>query len=130
MSTEHDTDTDPTHWALLAARAAAAKGGNDPVVLDVGSVVAITGAFVIVSAGNSRLVRTLVDEVEAKITEAGGPKPRRVEGRDTLQWVLVDYGDFVVHVFDDEARAFYELERLWSDVPRLEWDEPPAAAEA
>lgn len=84
----------------------------------------------ITSAGNHRLVRTLVDEVEAKIAEAGGPKPRRIEGRDALQWVLMDYGDFVVHVFDDEARSFYELERLWSDVPRIEWDETDRAAEA
>src|SRR5690606_38298210 len=130
IANERDTTTDPMEWAVLAARAAAEKGGVDPVVLDVGDVLAITGAFVITSAGNSRLVRTLVDEVEAKITEAGGPKPRRVEGRDKFEWVLVDYGDFVVHVFGDEARAFYELERLWSDVPRIDWADASRAVEA
>lgn len=98
-------------------------------MLDVGGVLAITGTFVITSAGNSRLVRTLVDEVEAQVAAAGGPKPRRVEGKDTLEWVLVDYGDFVVHVQSEEARAFYELERLWSDVPRIAWSDA-AAAEA
>jgi len=90
----------------------------------VGDVLSITGAFVITSGGNSRLVRTLADEVEARITAAGGPKPRRVEGRDKFEWVLVDYGDFVVHIFNDDTRKFYELERLWSDVPRIEWATP------
>ena len=63
----------------------------------------------------------------------GGPRPLRVEGLDSLRWVLLDYGDFVVHVLLDEARAYYELERLWSDVPRIDWAavepgalEPPA----
>ena len=86
-----------------------------------GDVLAITEAFVITSASNSRLVKAVVDEVEYAIAEAGGPKPRRVEGLDHLEWVLMDYGDIVVHVFSDESRRFYELERLWGDVPRLEW---------
>ena len=70
---------------------------------------------------NPRQVRTLADEVEQRITEAGGPKPIRIEGLADLTWVLLDYGDFVVHVFAEEARRFYELERLWADVPRIEW---------
>jgi ribosome-associated protein len=117
---------DETDWALVAARAADQKGGADTVVLDVGDILAITEAFVISSAGNSRLVKAIVDEVEFAIGDAGGPKPRRVEGLDRLEWVLMDYGEFVVHVFSDETREFYELERLWSDVPRREW----ATAEA
>jgi ribosome-associated protein len=119
-----DADTAPlttTDWALIAARAADHKGGADTVVLDVGDILAITEAFVITSAGNSRLVKALVDEVEHVLTDAGGPKPRRVEGLGELEWVLMDFGDFLVHVFLDETRRFYELERLWSDVPRLEW---------
>ena len=112
----------------MAARAADAKSGLDTVVLDVGEVLALTGEFVITSAGNSRLVRTLVDEVEHQVREQGGPSPTRIEGLDRLEWVLMDYGDFVVHVFLDETRRFYELERLWSDVPRLAWREPGAAA--
>jgi ribosome-associated protein len=91
------------------------------VVLDVGEILAITDAFVITSAGNSRLVKAVVDEIEHALTEAGGPKPRRVEGLGELEWVLMDYGDFVVHVFLDETRRFYELERLWGDVPRVDW---------
>jgi ribosome-associated protein len=61
------------------------------------------------------------------VTEAGGPKPLRIEGLDDLHWVLMDYGSFVVHVFLDETRAYYELERLWSDVPRTAWREATAA---
>ena len=86
-----------------------------------GGVLTITGQFVIVSASNTRLVRTIADSVEERLTELGGPKPLRVEGLDDLRWVLMDYGDFVVHVFLDEARRYYELERLWNDVPRLNW---------
>lgn len=115
---------------IIAARAADAKGGTDTVVLDVGDVLAITGTFVITSAGNSRLVRAMVDEIEAEVKAAGGPSPLRVEGRDRHEWVLVDYGDFVVHVFKDETRRFYELERLWADVPRIPWAEEQAAADA
>ena len=95
-------------------------------MLDVGEILAITDAFVITSAGNSRLVKAVVDEVEAVLTQAGGPKPRRIEGLGELEWVLMDYGDFVVHVFLDEARHFYELERLWGDVGRLDWAESSA----
>ena len=108
--------------ATVAARAAADKQGNDTVVLEVGAVLAITDFFVITSAGNDRLVRTIAEEVERKVKEAGGPGPLRTEGLDDLRWVLLDYGDFVVHVFLEETRQYYELERLWADVPRLDWD--------
>ena len=114
-------------WAVLAAQAAASKKGIDPVVLAVGDVLAITDSFVIVSATNPRQVRTIADEIEQQIREAGGPKPLRIEGLDDLHWVLVDYGEFVVHVFLQPTREYYELERLWSDVPRIEWEESTAA---
>lgn len=113
-------------WAVLAAQAAASKQATDPVVLAVGDVLAITDSFVIVSATNTRLVRTIAEEIEQQISAAGGPKPLRVEGLDDLRWVLVDYGVFVVHVFLQETRDYYELERLWSDVPRIEWEESRA----
>ena len=118
---EIETAEDPLRWALEAAAAADDKQAEDVVVLDVGGVLAITGQFVIASASNSRLVRTIADAVEERLTELGGPKPHRIEGLDDLRWVLMDYGDFVVHVFLDEARRYYELERLWNDVPRLDW---------
>lgn len=108
-------------WAAVAARACDDKSGQETVVLEVGDVLAITDAFVITSATNTRLVRTIAEEVEGQVAAAGGPKPIRTEGLDDLRWVLLDYGSFVVHVFLDEARRYYELERLWADVPRLDW---------
>jgi ribosome-associated protein len=108
-------------WAVVAARAAAAKTEEPTVVLEVGEVLAITGWFVITGGRNTRQVRTLAEEIEERVVAAGGPKPLRVEGLDSAQWVLLDYGDLVVHVFLDEAREFYDLERLWRDVPSVDW---------
>ncbi len=101
---------------------------TDTVVLDVGDILGITEHFVITSAPNSRLVRAIAEFIEEKIRNEGGPSPTRVEGKDALEWVLLDYGDFVAHIFHDESRRYYELERLWSDVPRVEWREAPAPA--
>ena len=124
-------------WAIAAARAAAAKTEEPTVVLDVGDVLSITSYFVITGGRNARQVKTVAEEVEAALAAAGGPRPLRTEGLDSLRWVLLDYGDFVVHVLLDEARQYYELERLWADVPRVAWAEPdeqgpaePDAAEA
>jgi ribosome-associated protein len=116
--------------AVVAARAADEKKGADTLVLDVASVLAITDAFVITSGTNPRQVRTIAEEVEAKVKEVGGPGPIRTEGLDDARWVLLDYGDFVVHVFLDEAREYYDLERLWSDAARVDWQAPPAEAAA
>ncbi len=125
-----DTDTPATDnaatdlvlsLARLAARSAAAKTEEPTVLLDVGDVLAITNYFIITGGRNPRQVRTVAEEVETQVAADGGPRPLRVEGLDSLRWVLLDYGDFVVHVLLDEARAYYELERLWSDVPRIEW---------
>jgi ribosome-associated protein len=94
------------------------------VILEVGDVLVVADEFVIVSASNDRLVKALVDDVERAVAEAGHGRPLRVEGLDDRHWVLIDYGDVVVHVFLQETRDYYELERLWSDVPRVEWAEP------
>jgi ribosome-associated protein len=113
-------------WARTAARAASAKGGDETVILEVGAVLAITDAFVISSGRNTRQVRTIAEEVEAKLKAEGGISPLRVEGLGDGQWVLLDYGDLVIHVFLDETRAFYDLERLWSDAPRVAWEDEAA----
>ena len=119
------------HWCEVAAQAAASKKADDTVILDVGSVLAITDSFVITSAPNVRLVRAIAEEIERRIKEEGGLSPRRVEGHREGEWILLDYGDFVVHVFLEETRRFYDLERLWADAPRVTWDEEfPAAAAA
>jgi ribosome-associated protein len=116
-------------WAVAAARAASDKQARDVVVLDVGEVSSIGDWFVICDAGSDRQVKTVVEEIERRVAEVGGPEPRSVEGLEHRHWVLVDYGDVVVHVFVAEARAYYELERLWSDVARLDWsaEENPSA---
>lgn len=115
------TDTDPLEWVKLAARAAAGKTDEPTVVLEVGEVLAVTGWFVVTGGTNTRQVRTIAEEVEERLRDAGGPKPLRVEGLDTNRWVLLDYGDFVVHVLLDTEREFYDLERLWRDVPVVDW---------
>jgi ribosome-associated protein len=97
------------------------------VVLDVGPVLTIVDWFVITSGSNPRQVRTIAEEVEAGVKAVGGEGPLRVEGLDDARWVLLDYGDVVVHVFLDEVRAYYELERLWGDVPRLDWEDGESA---
>ena len=109
--------------AVVAARAADAKKGEGILVLDVGEVLGIVGTFVIASASNARLVRAIVEEVEDRLREDVGIKPRAVEGLSDASWVLLDYGDLVVHVFLAETREYYGLERLWADVPRVEWED-------
>ena len=108
--------------ARIAARAADAKKGDDIVVLDVGDIIGIVDSFVITSASNTRLVRTIVEEVEKQLHDQAGIKPRAVEGLDDYSWVLLDYGDLVVHVFLNDTRAFYSLERLWSDAEHVQWE--------
>lgn len=115
-------------FPVVAARAAHAKGGSDILVLRVGDVLAITDYFVIVSASNPRLVRTIVQEIEHQVAQAGGPRPSRIEGQNEAEWVLADFGAFVVHVFHTETRQYYELERLWSDVAQVDWIDPEAPA--
>jgi len=113
---------------LIAARAADAKKGEDILVLDVGDIIGIVGCFVITSASNTRMVRSIVDEVEHQIFEETGEKPRAVEGLRDATWVLLDYGDLVVHVFLDETREYYGLERLWADATPIPWAGATAAS--
>ena len=125
------TETDETEIVArsrIAARAADAKKAHDIVILDVGEIMGIVESFVIASAPNSRLVRAIVDEVERELYERTGDKPRAVEGLRDASWVLLDYGDLVVHVFLKETREFYDLERLWSDVARVPWADSTSAA--
>ena len=89
-------------------------------------MLALCGWFVIASASNDRLVKAICDEVEQQVAQGGGPRPKRIEGLQDRQWVLMDYGSFVVHVFDEETRRYYDLERLWADVPRVEWADSAA----
>ena len=113
--------------ALVAAGAASAKKGEDIVVLDVGDIIAIIDCFVLVSASNTRQVRTIVDEIEQAMADLDGSRPIGREGLDDATWVLLDYGDVVVHVFLDETRAYYDLDRLWVDAERIGLDDEQVA---
>jgi len=115
------SDVSAVDLAVAAARTADDKQGREIVVLNVGDVLAITEYFVVVDAPNRRLVKTIVDEVEESLRVRSGRSPLRVEGVAEQQWVLMDYGDVVVHVFLDEQRRFYEIERLYRDVPKVDW---------
>ena len=114
--------SDAYRRAGIAAHAAAEKNGDDVVVLDVGDIISIAEAFVMVSASNTRLVRTIVDEIELALKLSDEESPRSVEGLDDATWVLMDYGDVIVHVFLDETRSFYDLDRLWADAPAVDWE--------
>jgi ribosome-associated protein len=108
--------------AQVAARAAATKTLEATTLLDVGDLFGITDHFLITSGRNDRQVKAIVDEVTTRVREAGGRTVRPAEGLGSLAWVLLDFGDFIVHVFSAEARAFYDLERLWRDATRIELD--------
>jgi ribosome-associated protein len=114
--------TDPRELALLAARAASSKQGEDIVVLDVSELITITDFFVIVSGDNERQLKTISDEVIRACKEQG-VRPVRIEGESGARWLLLDFVDFVVHVFHEEEREFYRLENLWRDAPVVEWEE-------
>lgn len=118
--------SDARRRAGIAAHAADDKKGEDIVVLDVGDIISIAEAFVFVSAPNTRLVRTIVEEIELALKLADDESPRSIEGLDDATWVLMDYGDVIVHVFLSETRAFYDLDRLWADAPTVEWSALPA----
>ena len=92
------------------------------MVLEVRELIVITDYFVIASGTSDRQVRTIADEVERVLAERGSKAVRR-EGRNDGRWVLLDFVDLVVHVFTDEERQYYELERLWSDAPKLRWQQ-------
>jgi ribosome-associated protein len=100
-----------------AINAAAEKKAIEPTVLDLRGISSFTDFFVIVTGANRRQVQAISDAVVDHLKRNGSPAAR-VEGYQTAEWVLIDYGDFVVHVFDDKARRFYDLERLWREARR------------
>lgn len=116
------SDPEARALAVLCARVADHEHGSDVVILEVGDVLGLTEYFVVVSASNRRLVKTLVERVEERARGDLGRSPLRIEGAAEQQWVLLDFGDVVVHVFLDEIRRFYEIERLYTDVPVVAWN--------
>lgn len=113
----------------MAADAIYDKKGLDVELLEMGDLLAITEIFVIGSGTSRTHVRSLAEGVEEHLAEIEARKPLRREGADQAQWVLLDYGDVVVHLFQPEQRDYYGLERLWRDAPKVAWEEP-AVSEA
>ena len=105
-------------FVVAALRAADDKKALDLVLLDVGEVASFTDYFLIASGTNARQVQAISDEVVERLKK-NGRRPARVEGYRGAEWVLLDYGDFVFHIFEEKARRFYDLERLWRDAGRV-----------
>ena len=114
-------DLNSLELAVFIARVIDEKQGENTIVLPVGPVVGITEYFIVTSASNARLVRAITDSVLNNVREAVGKGPLRSEGTREQQWVLIDYGDVVVHIFIDEMRRFYEIERLYKDIVPTPW---------
>ena len=110
----------------IAAMAAADKLATDIIAYDVSDQLVITDAFLLCSAANDRQVRSIVDEIELKLGQAGA-KPVRREGERDGRWVLLDYVNIVIHVQHADERVFYALERLWKDCPVIRLPEPVTA---
>jgi len=102
-----------------ALQAAAEKKALEPTVLDLRDIASFTDFFVITTGTNRRQVQAISDEVVEQLKRAG-TRAARVEGYQTAEWILIDYGDFIVHIFDEKARRFYDLERLWREARRVD----------
>lgn len=111
----------------VVARAADSKQGEDLVALDVSGPLPLTDIFFLASGRNERNVQAIAGEIEEKMIEAGA-KPLRREGRAEGRWILLDFGDVIAHVFHEEDRMYYSLERLWKDCPAIPLELPVAGA--
>lgn len=113
---------------LTGATAVNAKKATDVVVLEVGPLLGITDFFLLLSTANDRQLKAAVEEAEHRLRTEHGRKPMGREGSPEAGWIVLDYGDFVVHAFTAEQRAVYGLERLWSDADRIEVHDEPVEA--
>ncbi len=105
---------------LTAVRAAESKQAKDITVLDVRDATSFTDHFIICTGTNTRQIQAIADEIEAELKKAG-EYPVSVEGYKNAEWVLVDYSDFLVHIFSQKSRVYYDLERLWRDAKSVKW---------
>ena len=104
----------------LAIKCAADKKAEKMVALDLRPIASFTEFFVICSAANQRQVQAIADEISEQLKKQLKQSPVRIEGYSAAEWVLLDYGDFVFHVFDKDARDFYDLERMWRDAAKVD----------
>lgn len=111
----------------MAADAIFAKKATDIVLLDVEGLFLLSDVFVIATGTSRPHVQSLAEHLEETLKLKVDLKPLRSEGRNEAEWILLDYGDIIVHLFQESAREFYGLERLWADAKRVEWSEPVSA---
>lgn len=104
----------------LAIKCAADKKAFDMIALDLRAIASFTEFFIIATGANQRQVQAIADEINEQLKKQLSTRPVRIEGYNSADWVLLDYGDFVVHIFNGEAREFYDLARLWRDARRVE----------
>ncbi|WP_455615265.1 ribosome silencing factor [Eisenbergiella sp.] len=112
------TDTRSKEMTRLAITALEDKKAEDISIIDISEVSVLADYFLIASGSNRSQIQALTDSVEEKLGRAGY-NPKQIEGYDTANWILMDYGDIIVHVFDRENRLFYDLERIWRDGKRI-----------
>jgi ribosome-associated protein len=125
----HTASPDAVAVARCAAVALDAKTGEDIAILDLSDLLVVTDVFVLATGTSRRNVLTLADETVEALREVDR-RPIRKEGTDHGKWVLLDYGDVVIHIFDRETRAYYDLERLWASAPRIEFEPSSSTTEA
>ncbi len=104
----------------LALTCASEKKAFDIVALDLREIVSFTEIFIICSGANNRQVQAISDEITEQLRDQLNSRAVRIEGYSSAEWILLDYGDFIVHIFDKDAREFYDLERLWRDAKKVE----------
>lgn len=109
--------------AILCAQVAADNRGRDIVVLEMKGLVAWVDYLVIATGTSRRQIATVADEIKQALREVGDER-LGIEGYDLGQWVVLDYGDVLIHIFDEEKREYYQLEHLWGDAPNVEWRRP------
>jgi ribosome-associated protein len=107
--------------AALCARVAADNKGRDIVVLDMRALTPLYDFFVLASGGSRRQMHTMAEEIDAAL-RAAGDRRLGIEGYEASRWIVQDYGDVVVHLFDDQTRGYYALEELYADAPRIDWE--------
>jgi ribosome-associated protein len=117
------TATDSRQTALLCVRYALEKKAYDLLLVEVGGLTSLADYFLICTGRSDTQVQAIAQSIDENLTRAG-MRPLSVEGLSTGQWVLIDFGDVIVHVFQEHVRAFYDLERLWARAPRVALPEP------
>jgi ribosome-associated protein len=117
---QREAEFEPSAAPVIAARAAESKKATGVRILDVRGISSFTDFFVICSGSNTRQIQAIMDEIEAQLRKEG-ERPIGIEGYDKADWILADYGDFIVNVFSQPARAFYDIERLWRQAKEVDF---------